>query len=149
MLGGNPTAANPSLTRLLHAGEMFDPAAGLYNLRAGGTMRIGRFTSVDPVFGQLDRPETLHRYIFGANDPVNRVDPSGEFSIIMAMGVVALLLCLPAIRPTSSAGLVWCRREPGGIQGEGQIRRVSGVAVRGLASGSAGGQGNRAPDALF
>jgi len=38
-----------------------------------------RFTGRDPVFGDFKEPLTLHAYLYCANDPVNRTDPSGEF----------------------------------------------------------------------
>lgn len=38
----------------------------------------GRFISADPAFGHLDAPETLHRYSYVKNDPVNLSDPSGQ-----------------------------------------------------------------------
>jgi RHS repeat-associated protein len=97
MLGGNPTAANPSLTPLLHNSEMYGSGSGMYYLRARSyDPGVGRFTSVDPVAGRLDQPETLHRYIFGANDPVNNVDPSGELSLAATIGVVAIIGILVA-----------------------------------------------------
>jgi RHS repeat-associated protein len=42
----------------------------------------GRFTQVDPMgmgAASLDDPQTLNMYAYCANDPVNRVDPSGLF----------------------------------------------------------------------
>jgi RHS repeat-associated protein len=37
----------------------------------------GRFTSTDPVFGQINRPQTWNAYNYAANNPINRVDPDG------------------------------------------------------------------------
>lgn len=97
MLGGNPTAANASRTRLLYNGEMFEPGTGLYDLRARlydpGT---GRFTSADPFGGRLDKPETLHRYIFGANDPVDQIDPTGELSTFAEVGLAIIIVSILA-----------------------------------------------------
>jgi RHS repeat-associated protein len=42
---------------------------------------LGRFTSRDPVFGKLTEPMTLHTYLYCLyclNDPLNKVDPSGQ-----------------------------------------------------------------------
>ena len=65
----------------LYTGEQFDAETALYYLRArnydSGT---GRFTSTDPFPGFNTDPSSLHRYLYAANDPVNRIDPSGEIS---------------------------------------------------------------------
>jgi hypothetical protein len=39
----------------------------------------GRFQTVDPYEGNQSEPLSLHRYVYTGNDPVNRVDPSGNF----------------------------------------------------------------------
>ncbi len=40
---------------------------------------LARFTSRDPVMGDFKEPLTLHAYLYCLNDPVNYIDPSGEF----------------------------------------------------------------------
>ncbi len=42
---------------------------------------IGRFTTLDTFEGQPTDPITLNKYIYGGADPVNMIDPSGQFSI--------------------------------------------------------------------
>jgi RHS repeat-associated protein len=37
----------------------------------------GRFTSPDPMLGDLNDPQSLNRYAYTGNDPINLVDPSG------------------------------------------------------------------------
>jgi RHS repeat-associated protein len=37
----------------------------------------GRFIGADPVAGRLDAPQSLNRYEYAMNDPVNAVDPAG------------------------------------------------------------------------
>lgn len=39
----------------------------------------GRFATLDPFPGELDWPQSLHRYTYAHNDPVNGADPSGLF----------------------------------------------------------------------
>ncbi|MFH1108093.1 MAG: RHS repeat-associated core domain-containing protein, partial [Planctomycetota bacterium] len=39
----------------------------------------GRFLTMDRIAGVNARPDTLHKYVYTANDPVNGIDPSGEF----------------------------------------------------------------------
>jgi RHS repeat-associated protein len=82
--GGTPT---PNL--YLFAGEQFDPDLGLYYLRARyANPDTGRFWSMDGFEGSSADPLSLHKYVYCANNPVNRVDPSGE-SYLMEMGVSA------------------------------------------------------------
>ncbi len=65
-----------------HIGEHSDPNGGLYNLRARqydpGT---GRFLTPDSWQGDMTRPATLNRYAYADANPVNRTDPTGNFSI--------------------------------------------------------------------
>jgi RHS repeat-associated protein len=59
--------------------ELQDAGTGLVNLRARWYQPTsGRFTSRDPFAGFNEQPNTLHPYSYGANDPINQVDPSGE-----------------------------------------------------------------------
>lgn len=41
----------------------------------------GRFMRPDPIAGSISNPQTMNRYAYVANDPVNGVDPFGLFSI--------------------------------------------------------------------
>ncbi len=40
--------------------------------------RDGRFTSPDPLGGSVGNPQSLNRYAYGANDPINSIDPTGQ-----------------------------------------------------------------------
>ncbi|MEW5848200.1 MAG: RHS repeat-associated core domain-containing protein [Myxococcota bacterium] len=61
-----------------YLGERHYSESGLVHLRARDVaLGVGRFQSMDPHPGLLDRPSSLHRYVYGANDPVNLVDRSG------------------------------------------------------------------------
>jgi RHS repeat-associated protein len=40
--------------------------------------RNGRFTSPDPLSGSVGNPQSLNRYAYGANDPINSIDPTGQ-----------------------------------------------------------------------
>ena len=42
---------------------------------------IGRFTKLDAFAGVQHDPLTLHKYVYCHNDPVNQIDPSGEFTL--------------------------------------------------------------------
>ncbi len=41
--------------------------------------RLGRFSSPDPIAGSLGNPQTLNRYAYARNNPVNMVDPMGAY----------------------------------------------------------------------
>jgi RHS repeat-associated protein len=80
------TTPNP----YLYSGERFDSSLNLYHLRARYyNMLTGRFETMDPgketccalrasQIGNISDPRTLHKYVYAANDPVNRVDPTGR-----------------------------------------------------------------------
>jgi RHS repeat-associated protein len=39
--------------------------------------RVGRFSAIDPLAGDAGNPQSLNRYAYAMNDPVNRIDPTG------------------------------------------------------------------------
>lgn len=51
-----------------------DYAMARYNVN-----RLGRFSSPDPLAGTMIDPQSLNRYSYVSNDPVNQVDPSGQW----------------------------------------------------------------------
>jgi fibro-slime domain-containing protein/RHS repeat-associated protein len=64
----------------LFVGEQFDANVGFYYLRARYMNPFnGRFVTRDPHEGTIFDPSTLHKYLYVANDPVNKTDPSGLF----------------------------------------------------------------------
>jgi len=70
------TVYNP----LQFTGQWYDAEIGQYDLRARQyDPQLLRFTSRDPVFGGYEDPLTLHRYLYCANDPINRNDINGKF----------------------------------------------------------------------
>jgi RHS repeat-associated protein len=74
----------------LYSGERFDSNLNLYQLRARYyNMLTGRFETMDPgketccalrtsQVGNIFDPSSLHKYVYAANNPVNRIDPSGR-----------------------------------------------------------------------
>jgi RHS repeat-associated protein len=55
-----------------------EPETGLVYLRARWyDPTTGRFLRMDDLEGDVNKPETLNKYAFAWNDPVNKVDPSG------------------------------------------------------------------------
>jgi RHS repeat-associated protein len=48
-----------------------------YALQRYNANRLGRFMSPDPVMGAAADPQSLNRFSYVANDPINGVDPNG------------------------------------------------------------------------
>jgi RHS repeat-associated protein len=81
-------ASNSTPNNYLYAGEQWDPDLGLYFLRARYYQpRTGRFWSMDSFEGNNEDPLSLHKYLYGADDPVNRVDPSGQDGTVMELSI--------------------------------------------------------------
>jgi len=76
---GNLIASTGSTpNNYLFAGEQFDPALGVYYNRARYLSTItGRFLTADQAQPDIRAPHTLHRYLYAANNPANRIDPTG------------------------------------------------------------------------
>jgi RHS repeat-associated protein len=67
-----------------YAGEFYDPASGLQDLRARQyEPHLGRFRTMDSYEGRQELPAGLHKYVYCQNEPVNRTDPSGHESLGM------------------------------------------------------------------
>jgi len=67
----------------LYTGEQYDPNLDQYYLRARYyNQGIGRFTQMDTFQGAASDPITLHKYLYASADPVNNIDPSGNFSLV-------------------------------------------------------------------
>jgi RHS repeat-associated protein len=65
-----------------YEGEQYDQGSGLYDLRARWMdPGVGRFTSRDTFSGTQTDPISLHPYLYTADDPINRVDPMGHFTL--------------------------------------------------------------------
>jgi RHS repeat-associated protein len=54
--------------------------------------RDGRFTSPDPLSGSVGNPQSLNRYAYGANDPINSIDPTGQAVYAFERGFQGLYL---------------------------------------------------------
>lgn len=76
------------------AGEWQDPVTGLIYLRSRFyAPDMGMFISRDAHPGELSQPMSLHKYAYCLNDPVNRCDPSGCFSILGSLMTMCSHLC--------------------------------------------------------
>jgi RHS repeat-associated protein len=80
-----------ALTEFLYSGEQFDSKIGQQYLRARYyDPATGRFNRLDPFFGNLGDPQSLHMYLYTHADPINGIDPSGEVFLpilLLAMGI--------------------------------------------------------------
>ena len=76
---GKPTRIEGSVAGpYLYTGEAWDADSGLLYLRHRYyDPAIGRFISQDPHPPSLESPQSLNRYAYCENDPVNRADPTG------------------------------------------------------------------------
>jgi RHS repeat-associated protein len=69
--------------RYLFTGQQYDPATGLYSMRARYyDPSIGRFLTRDTYPVNYNDPVELNRYVYVANDPVNAMDPSGQSALV-------------------------------------------------------------------
>ncbi|MDR2438279.1 MAG: hypothetical protein LBE12_02760, partial [Planctomycetaceae bacterium] len=79
---GNAIGFDPSvaLTEFLYSGEQFDSKIGQQYLRQRYYDPVtGRFNRLDPFFGNLNDPQSLHKYLYCHADPIQGIDPSGQF----------------------------------------------------------------------
>ena len=66
------SSPGPTPNNYLYRGEQYDSDLGLYYLRARYyNPNTGRFLSRDPNAGYLDKPASLHKYLYANGDPVN------------------------------------------------------------------------------
>ena len=114
------TGSTPN--KFLFAGEQFDPALGIYYNRARYyDQRQGRFWTMDTWEGDPESPGSLHRYLYTAASPVNRLDRSGHdfIDVIAAVQVIGISVAqsLPAVVPaltlvTTAANIYYFTTDP-------------------------------------
>jgi RHS repeat-associated protein len=64
---------NPAATPLALRNRFYNP-------------ETGRFNRLDPYSGNTGDPQSLHKYAYVHGDPVNAVDPTGQFFISLLLG---------------------------------------------------------------
>ncbi|MEI7733399.1 MAG: RHS repeat-associated core domain-containing protein [Verrucomicrobiota bacterium] len=94
-IAGTGSTAN----NYLFAGEQYDSSLGFYYLRARYlNPGMGRFWTRDPFGGRRQEPDTLHKYLYCSDDPINRHDPSGYENTITVSGSFGIFGTLAACR---------------------------------------------------
>jgi len=73
------------------AGRETDPTGLMYYRARYYEPEVGRFISEDSVWGSANHPASLNRYAYVENDPINRIDPSGNSPVLIA-GIAFLFL---------------------------------------------------------
>ncbi|MCD0458586.1 hypothetical protein LOC72_03800 [Roseiconus lacunae] len=54
----------------------------------------GRFNRLDPFAGNMEDPQSLHKYAYVHGDPVQGVDPSGEFNALATVGAIGIRMAI-------------------------------------------------------
>jgi RHS repeat-associated protein len=80
--GATSVSGSSSANSFQYTGREND-GTGLYYYRARYySPRIGRFISEDPIVSEDRSPWELNAYVYAASNPVNWIDPTGEYSQI-------------------------------------------------------------------
>ena len=84
----NPGITPQQDTKLLYAGEQFDASSQMYCNRARYYNPLnGIFNRTDPYAGNTHDPQSLHKYAYVHNNPVNSIDPTGMFTSMTELEV--------------------------------------------------------------
>ncbi|NIS81748.1 MAG: hypothetical protein GTO14_16420 [Anaerolineales bacterium] len=119
------TGTDPNPYRF--AGEPYDINVGFsYNRARWMDPNVGRFISQDPFAGLIFDPPTLHRYLYAAANPVNYIDPTGQFFSIG--GIVLSFSFQVLLRVAVGVGIAW-------IQYAGSALFRFGITLRSKAVG--------------
>jgi len=76
---------------------------------------VGRFLQADTYLGQVGNPQSLNRYAYVENNPVNAVDPSGKVPWLLIVAIVVLIVSTP--EHPDHPGSIMIDPEPGMFYG--------------------------------
>jgi len=97
-----------ALTEFLYSGEQFDAKIGQQYLRARYyDSATGRFNRLDPFFGNLSDPQSLHNYLYCHADPVSMVDPTGKVGVAVIVAALSLGFGIATTIGQVSVGASW------------------------------------------
>jgi len=89
-----------TINNYLFTGEQYDPNIGFYYLRARYYLpQTGRFLTFDEYSGSINDPQSLHKYLYVYNNPVNNLDLSGNSVIGSVIGSVGISDIISSIFP--------------------------------------------------
>jgi RHS repeat-associated protein len=105
-----------------------DGESGLdYAVNRHYSSSIGRFGEVDPARGRPESPQSLNRYTYAQNDPIDHVDPDGRvfggFSASLLDALFDLLFSGPTIILSTTESFL--PELGGGGVGRGWLRRAN------------------------
>jgi RHS repeat-associated protein len=96
-----------ALTILLYSGEPYYQSIAMQYLRARFyDPATGRFNRLDPFAGNMQDPQSLHKYLYVHGDPVQGIDPTGTnltggqlaaIGVAAVLGGMALTIIIPSI----------------------------------------------------
>jgi RHS repeat-associated protein len=85
-------------TSILYCGQQYDSTLNMYNSRARYyNPANGRFNQRDSFASNSEDPQSLHKYAYCNGDPVNGIDPSGQFTLVELVVVIATVFVLTAM----------------------------------------------------
>lgn len=100
---GDDWYANNTTTKFKFTSYERDTESGNdYALARYDISRLGRFSSPDPLAGSLINPQSLNRYAYVLNNPLNLVDPTGLYSCHYTR--VGTQLCGPSVAGDGGGG---------------------------------------------
>jgi RHS repeat-associated protein len=89
-------------------GQEEDPETGLYYYHARYYNPVlGRFISADPIVPSLGNPQTLNRYSYVENNPVNLIDPTGHAGFKKLLGGLITVAAVVGSIVAGMCGQVW------------------------------------------
>src|SRR5439155_9176942 len=90
--GSKIASTGTTVNNYRFTGEQWDGELTLYYLRARYmNPNTGRFWTMDSFEGNQTDPLSLHKYLYGADNPVNRIDPSGRESLVSISATITLM----------------------------------------------------------
>ncbi len=124
-------------------GKKLDEEAGLYYFGARYyDPSLGRFITADSLVQNPGNPQTLNRYSYCGNNPVNMIDPTGHFfwaAIVAVVKAVTAAATAAASYVAANAAVIATGAAVGGAVGGISSAAMGGNFWQGALSGAIGG----------